>query len=778
MSAFKQIALASLFVVLSQASSLAAVLSGRVRDPGGKPLANVQVIVPALQRGTKTDESGSYKLENLPAGDYVVQFRPLDYPSVTQDANLTAGDKVLDVSVTGSALALTPITISAAPAPRSALTTPASVSVVEGRQLQRNRQQQVLASVQDQPGVNMIGEGYSYAKPIIRGLNSENVVVVQDGVRSEALQWGNEHGPEIDALTADRIEVMRGPNSLLYGSDALGGVISVSHAELPDAHLGAGPLSGKAVMDFQSNNRSPGQGVLLNGAQGDVGWRTTLQQREQGNFHNALNGEVPNTGGHEVSGSGAFIVRKDWGSLGVDYGRFNKRVELQNPAANAQGIVSFPSNPLNDTEFQVLNHDHGTVRANIITQPARIELIGGFDRADRNEYNSPNAPDNTPQLHWIETSYTADAKAHHAPIGPVQGTLGVSYLHRTEQSLGLAHLTPAYNENKLGEYLYEELPLEKWTFSAGVRADQTHYHTLSDALVGAGFGPGTGGVPNPPPNGVIGESRNYASYSGALGAVYHVTEPLAFAVNVGRGYRDPIPFELYAYGVHEGSGQFNIGNRNLKPEYAINTDVSIRWASQRVKGEVGVFRNYIQDYIYGQIINTGANDPSGRGLLVVQNQQSNAVIQGTDGAISVAALDWLNLRGGYNVVRGYNKSNDRKSGNHDLPHVPADNMRVGAEVHDRRWKGLDEPYFAADVRLTQRQRRVAPGDVPTAGYALLDLHTGAELTVLDGNRMSVDAGIDNVLNQPYFDYNSILKPFNIANPGRNVFVRVSVPFGS
>ena len=767
--------LSSLTVLLYCVSSHAASLSGQVKDPANKPLANVRVVIPALQRGAQTDASGAFKIENLPAGRYAVEFRSLDYAKVVKETDVRTADQTLDVTLSGAPAALVPITISAKPQPSSTLTTPASVSVVEGRELDRNRGQQVLQSVQDQPGVNMIGEGYTYAKPIIRGLNSENIVVVEDGVRSEALQWGNEHAPEIDTLGADRIEILRGPNSLLYGSDALGGVITVNHADLPDARLGAGAFSGKAIVDAQSNNKSVGHGVQLGGAQGDWGWRTNISQRQAGNIHTPLNGEVPNTGYNDAAGNGAVGVRKDWGSLQAELGRVTRHIELQNPGAS-NGTVSFPTNPLSDLEYQVLQHDKAKVRAEIITAPARIELIAGFDSANRTELNAPSVPDIQPALHWIQTNYTMDLKVHHEPIGPIQGTLGVSGLRRVEQSLGPVHLTPGYNEGKVGEFIYEELPLDKFSFSAGLRSDQEHYQVGADPLIGIGVA-GAGPVPNPPPNGVVPQTLSYTAFSGALGGVYHVTEPLAFAVNFGRGYRDPVPFELFAYGVHEGSGQFLIGNPTLKPEVSFNTDASVRWASPRLKGELGVFRNYIQDYIYQQIIDRGANDPSGRGFLVTQNQQSNAVLQGVDGVVRGEALDWLTLKAGFNVVRGYNKSTDPASGNHDIPHVPADNARVGAEFHQKRLGDLYNPYCGFDVKGTEAQHRVSPGDIPSAGYVLVDLHLGTEFNVLN-NRAALDVGVDNLLDKGYFDYNSILKPFNIQNPGRNVFARVSVPFGS
>ena len=683
-------------------------------------------------------------------------------PAVTRTADLSKADRTLDASVASSPATLVPITISAAPEPSAAFTRPVSISVVEGRQLDKQRGQSVLSSIQDEAGVTLIQEGPAIVKPVIRGLSSQEIVVVEDGVRSEALQWGNEHAPEIDALGAERIEVMRGPNSLLYGSDAIGGVISISHPELPNAKLGAGALSGKVVADVQSVNDSVGQGLTLSGARGDWGWRTNLSQRRSSNYRNPLQGTVPNTGSDEIAGNGELGVRKDWGSLALAYGRFDKRVSLQNP-----GAPGFPSMPLNGLEYQVQHHDKGALHANLPTELARWEIIAGYDRANRAEFDRSQAPDNPPTLHWIQTNYTLDVRAHHAPLGPLRGTIGVSGVRRVEQSIGARHLTPGYGQNALGEYITEELPIGKFTFSAGVRADQTHYSIGGDSLIGADIG-----VATP----VMKQSLNYTALSGAFGAVYHVAGPLAFAVNVGRGYRNPVPFELFAFGEHEGEHVFTIGNPGLKPETSWNTDASVRWASDRLKAEFGVFRNYLHNYIYGTYVNVA--DPSGQGLPVVQSAQTAATIQGTDFVATLAALDWLTLRANGNLVRGYNNNYaDATLPNHNLPHVPADSLKIGAEVHARRLGELESPYLGWDVKLTRAQRRAGPQDTGTPGYALIGLRAGTEFLVMN-SRVALDAGVDNLLDKGYIDYNSLVKFANIQNPGRNVYARVSVPFGN
>lgn len=759
----------------------AATLSGQITNEKNTPAGDVQVVVPAVQKGAKTDSTGSYKIENLPPGSYVVEIRRGGNAPETRQADLSKGDVTLNVGLSGSPLTLAPITITAAPEAKSSLNIPASVSIIQGRELDRKTGQSVMSAIQNTPGVNMIGEGPTVVKPVIRGLNSQDIVVVEDGLRSENLQWGNEHAPEIDPLGTDRIEVMRGPNSLLYGSDALGGVISINHPDLPNAHLGDGPLSGRFATMVNSVNNSIGENFEASGASGDWGYRANVSQLQAGNFRNPQDGYVPNTGLQQVSGNGQVGVRKDWGSLDLDYGKFNKRIELQNPAN------PFPA-PFDDLEYQTLEHDHGKVHSTINSDVATWDLTLGYDRADRKEFDSPavpgNDPNNTggnPHLNWIVASYTADAKANLAPMGPFQGTVGVSGLRRVEQSLGLVDLTPSYNENGAGEYLVEDLPAGKFDFTFGVRGDQDQYNIQANNDIG--IDPDNN-LNSPHP--VAAQTLHYSAVSAAAGGVYHITDPLAFAVNVGRGYRNPVPFELFAYGVHEGAADFLIGNPNLSPETSFDTDASLRWASPRIKAEVGIFRNYIHNFIYG--VQTGQFFDSSTGqfgasgdLPVATETQGNATVKGVDGAVSVAATDWLTLNTVYNMVRGYNDSGDPLTNTNYLPHVPADNVLFGAEVHGKSLGPISHPYFGVDEKMTASQFRtngppVASG-LPTPGYALTDLHTGGEFVVMN-NRVSLDVGVNNLLNQGYIDYNSILKEFDIQNPGRNVYVKLSVPFGS
>lgn len=233
-----------LYAVLCAAAALLAVcagdafaltLSGTVLDEQKVPIAGVSVTIPALHRSVVTDEGGRFAFSGLKAGIYKVNIASLGRATETRTVHLSPGDGTLQVLLRVTPLELPGLTVTARPQPTDALTSPLSVTVVEGRQLDRQRGQGVMKTIENNPGVATYTTGAGVAKPVIRGVTSQRVLVITDGVRQEGQQWGDEHGPEIDGLDVDRIEVVRGPNSVLYGSDALGGVVNVVKADLPTA---------------------------------------------------------------------------------------------------------------------------------------------------------------------------------------------------------------------------------------------------------------------------------------------------------------------------------------------------------------------------------------------------------------------------------------------------------------------------------------------------------------------------------------------------------------
>jgi iron complex outermembrane receptor protein len=408
-----------------------------------------------------------------------------------------------------------------------------------------------------------------------------------------------------------------------------------------------------------------------------------------------------------------------------------------------------------ETPHQRLSDDHVTLHANIPVGTAKFEAIGGFQKSRREEFESADTPEGEQALNLLTKTSTLDLKAHHPALGLLKGTIGVSAVDQDFETLGLEALIPSYQQKALGGYIYEELPIGKLTFNAGLRGDTQKYDIEENTDLA-----------------IEAQTRKYNQTTGAVGAVWHAAEPLAFAVNVGRGYRAPVPFELFVHGEHEGTGRFEIGDPNLKPEKSTNVDLATRYASKRIKGEVAVFRNKISDYIFAQPLGT-TSDPDNVDLLPeFQMTQANAILTGGEISLEALATEWLVLNAAYDVVRGKNDQTDE-----DLPLIPADRFKAGVRFQTKQLGSLfDRSYIGGGARVYRKQDRVDPNETVTPGYTLWDVSAGTEIKVAESH-LNLDIGIENIGDKEYVDHLSRNKNVGILNPGRNIFVKASMPFG-
>ncbi len=735
---------ASLYIVLCAMAAMLAVsvevsfaltLSGAVVNDEQAPLANANVSIPALHRTAVTDTAGKFVFENLSAGIYAVRITTIGYGAETRTVTLAAGDATLNVALQSTPLEVSGVTVTAKPQPTDVLTSPQSVSVVEGRQLDRQRGQNIMKAIENSPGVSLLTTGAGIAKPVIRGLTSQRVLVVTDGVRQEGQQWGDEHGPEIDPLDVEKIEVVRGPGSVLYGSDALSGVVNIVKPEIPISRDGRPVFGGNLLMNGFFNNRQKNGALSLYGGGRTGGFRANVSGMDATNI-TTPEGRLYNSGQKEANGSGALGAKGDWGYLVLDYRHFYQRIEIHEDPAEDPAF----------TGFQKVRHDQAHLHADFPFPKFRLEVNGGWQRNNRREFEEKDSPE--PGLNLLLHTLTLDVKAHHQPMGPVFGTVGFSVMNQKNETLGEEKLIPAFDELNFAGFLYEELGLKDVTLSGGFRLDSRSVDVKENEDLG-----------------VAAQTRDYSAVTGSAGLAWRVRGgPLAFAFNVGRGWRAPTEFELFANGVHGGTGRFEVGDATLKPEASLSTDMALRYASRRAQGEVSVFRNKINPYIFPSP--TGETDPDS-GFPMFVNRQADATLVGAEFSMQAQVAKWLILNAGVDVVRGTNNATQNP-----LPLMPPYRLKLGARLTKAsRWN----PYFSTNARIVAAQDRVAPLETMTEGYRLMDVGLGWEVP-MGGRRATFDLAVENLFDRAYVDHLSRYKTYAL-NPGRDVTLKVSVPFG-
>ncbi len=711
-------------------------LSGRVTDTAGSPLAQVRITILEANRTTTTDIDGRYRIAELPVGTHSVAFALVGYAPLVRRVSIGDTDATLDLTLRPTLIELPEVQVTATPLATTSLTSPQPVSILSGSALQSHRAASLGETISALPGVHSFSTGSGIGKPVIRGLSSTRVLILSDGQRVESQQWGDEHGPQVEAGEAARVEVIRGPASVLYGSDAIGGVVNVIRPPLPDA-IGRSPFTrGSVVAAFSTVNNEPDGTVSLEGASGGFGARGSFTGRTSSDVSTPA-GALPNSGGNTVNASGSAGYRGRWGSVTTAYTHRDERIEIhEDPAEDPEA-----------TPFQRIGDDRVNITAQLPAGGSHLDVDLGYERNNRREFEEAAATD--VGLGLLSHTYTADVRLHHAPAANVAGVIGVSGLRNSFDKFGEESLIPGNSYDDLGAYVFEQAELGRWNLSAGGRYDHRSLDVDGDEELG-----------------VTAQTRTYNSLTGNVGVLYRVAEPVALVLNVGRGYRAPTAFDLFSNGVHEGTVRFERGDSTLGNETSINTDLALRVQTSHLTAEVGAFANYINNFIFPRP--TGETDP-GSGFQIFDITQGDARLTGFESAVEYHATTWLHLRGTADYVRGQNRTTDLP-----LPFIPPFRATYSARLEGNSGGWIRNPYFSVGGETNVRQTNLDPEDFAPPGYTLADIGGGFAMTV--GSRsVAVDLQLRNAFNQLYSSFLSRYKTY-APDPGRNLVMRVSTEF--
>lgn len=714
-------------------------LRGRVTDSTGAPIAGAQVVIQEAHRSTQTDARGEYLLREVPEGTWGVSYAAIGFRPAVLRVTVRGADQVRNVVLAPSLLELAPIQVTATPLATSALESPQPLSVLQGSALQAAQAPSLGAVLEGLPGLRSFSTGNGIAKPVIRGLTGNRVLILDNGQRMETQQFGDEHGPNVETATAERIEVIRGPASVLYGSDALGGVINVVQRDLPDAEGGGGVVHGTVSGGYSSNGEMPEGAILLEGATGAVGFRGTLSGRTA-NDVSTPNGDLFNSGLDMTGGSAAVGTRGGWGSLVATYTQRDERLEIHEDPAEEFGA----------TPFQRVKTNRVAVAGALSIGRSRLEVDLGYERNRRREFEAGDAEAaGEVALGLLSQNYLANVHLHHAAIGAASGVIGVQLMRTDFEKFGEETLIPGSATDNIGVYAFEQIDLTRWQFSAGARLDYRELRNDEDADLGLTAG-----------------EQSWTAVTGNLGILYRIAEPVALVANFGRGFRAPSSFELFSNGVHEGTARFEIGNPDLQEETSFNTDLALRIHSRALQAEVGVFANLIDNYINPRP--TGEFDAES-GLQIFDIVQGDASLVGVEAALEYHATRQFHLQGGVDFTRGQNTTTDQP-----LAFIAPVRVNGGVRWEGRSGRILLAPSLSLKAEYNPKQGRLDPDDVAPDAYTLV--HAGAGVAMLAGaSVIRLDVQVRNLFDETYRSFLSRYKLF-ADDPGRNVVVRVSTTF--
>ena len=716
-------------------------LAGQVVDTARHGVAGVSVSLVELHRTTATDASGRFQFAAVGSGRFTLVVSRIGYAPGVRPVQVP-GAAPIEIVLAPTAFDLAAVTVTATRAPVDPLSSPLPAAMLQSTALAREYRVSLAHALESLAGVRALTTGGEIGKPVIRGLSGARVLVLGDGNRLEDYSWSDEDGPSIETRLADRVEVIRGPASVLYGSDALGGVVNVIPEDVPDARTPHTGPRGQFEVYGASNNHEFGSDLRSQGTAGGLGWLAGVVGRHSDALHTPA-GELENTGFTAFSGEGAVGTRGAWGKATLRFTHYGGEVHLleadtaQNPPPPPPAGEQGPVRKLTDDRVQFgATHPAGGLL---------LEAKGQFQRHWLAEVVEGDTASTEQGFDLLLNTTSLDLLAHHGAGRRVAGTLGASAYYQNSATRGQEPLVPNARASGAAAYAYEQVSLsERWRLLAGARVDLRRLTADSNTDLA-----------------LSGERRHYTAWSGDVGLVFRPVERLAFSLNAGRAWRAPTLFELFTNGPHPGEARFEVGEATLEPEAGFNLDASIRWQSGRARAEVSAFRNRIAHYIYIAPTGTDTLVPGmPDSLPVYRYRQSDAVLDGGEVSLEVAATSALVLSARVDYVRG-----ERQSDHQPLPQIPPLRTKLGAE-----WRGANA-NGGLDVDLVARQRRLSPFDLGTAGYGLLDLYGGLDRH-LGSRPLRIELQVRNALDTRYRDFLSRYKAFAL-NPGRNVVVRLS-----
>src|SRR5882672_399013 len=655
-------------------------LTGRVVDVGGQPVAAAIVEVTELGRSVTTTEAGEFRVAIAP-GRYTLAVRRHGFAPVVREIVVARGQATLEIVLTPSALRLEPVTVTASRQPSAVQTSPLPASALSGDALRQAQGVSLAHVVEALPGVRTLSTGAQIGKPMIRGFSGPRVLVLENGSRLEDYSWSDEDGPSVETAFARRIELIRGPASVLYGSDALGGVINVIPEELPDAAGGPGFTRIGFTLSAASNNIEIAPGAQVEGARGNLGWRVAAIGRHASNLHTPA-GELDNTGFGAFNGEAAAGWRWPSGSSlearVIHYGGDFKLLEANAPPGETGG----PERKAGDERVQITGQrPWGTWRVEGKGQLQFHSLIEVADDSTGTE---------SEQFNLLLQTGSLDLLLHRGGT-----TRGIAMLGQRSDASGREPIVPNANVLSSAAFAFEQWSpgSGRWTGLAGLRGDFRRLSAERDDSLG-----------------VVAQERSNQAWSGNAGVVFTPVPGggLSLSLNVGRAWRAPTLFELFANGPHIGEARFERGDSTLKPEHSLDVDVGLRWSGRRARFELAAYGNSISNFTY--IIPTGAFIDS---LRVYQYAQAKAEMRGAEAVIETDLGRGLIARGRLEAVRGTNRTSAEP-----LPLMPPLRAALGLTWRDR---------LRVDVDAYARQDRPNPLDIPTPGYALLHVGGGADV---------------------------------------------------
>lgn len=744
-------------------------LTGKVTDANsGEPLQGASIVIADSRIGTTTNAEGIYTINNIAAGHTILEVSYAGYQTIVDHVDITTSSQV-NFQLKRSVREYEGVTVTGVAGATSIRKAPIPITRINKGELLVSPSTNIIDALSRQPGVSQLSTGPAISKPVIRGLGYNRLVTINDGVRQEGQQWGDEHGIEIDENSVSRVEILKGPASLIYGSDAIAGVVNI----ITTSPVPNNTISGNVLTSYQSNNRQRSIFANIGGNNHGFNWNAWGDLTKADDYSNKYDGKVFNSGFNSKNAGGYIGYNGSWGFSHLIVSTFNQEIGVIEGERNGDG--SFEE----ATPTQHINHTK-IVADNIFSAGSgKIKLNIGWQENRRREYESANNTDMADIYFDLKTfnyhaSYQFDDKN-----GWIT-SIGLTGMKQVNDNKGVETLIPEYDMFDIGGFLYSQKTINKATVSGGIRYDNRSLKSRelieNNEVKFSGF------------------NKHFSNVSGSLGVSYSPVSNLTLKLNVARGFRAPAVPELASNGAHEGTNRYEFGDPNLKSETTLQGDADIELSTEHVLFTLSAFYNHIDNFIFYSRLNSAAGGDSlvnvdGEMIQAFKFSQHTTDLPGFEALIDIHPhpLDWLHWENSFSYVRG--RFTEPVGETRNVPFIPA--ARWSSEIKTALFpkaKSLKHTMFTVEAVNYFRQNDPFTSygtETTTPGYTLLNAGFSTEVhsskrklfsIYVLGNNLSDRAYQNHLSRLKYTDENPVTGRVGVFNMGRNFMVKLNVNF--
>lgn len=780
----KNILMLIIFIMISALLNAQAI-KGRVVDAHTKEsIPGVNIYLPEIKKGVVTDVDGNYELKISRKGIYKIQVSFVGYDVILRSIEVGEEPISIDFDLEHSVIESKEFVISSV-YQSSQPEHPVEVIQVDAMQLQQSSEISLMQSLGNVAGVSVFGTGVGISKPVIRGLSNNRVLVYSQGMPFDNQQWGDDHSLGLNELGVDKVEIIKGPSSLLYGADAMGGVLHFVAAKPAPVNTVQATVGNK----YYSNT---------DGFKTDFGIKATKEHIRFG-----LNAGYNMHSDYKQSAS---IFDKD--HLRVTNTRFNERAIRANVGFITKLWVSDITYSFNQTaigipeEQSFQNYDKNLLvpyqltTSNVLSMEntlflgdSKVSINLGYQNNDRKEFEDEHAHESEDDNHAHEedeeaeateyfnqkllyslqdtgaldmnlTTYNYDVKWFLPSINKLDVVLGFQGKNQTNTNRGDEFLIPDAQISQYGIFSLFKYKLNKFNFLSGIRYDVKNITTEEVHHEGE----------TEEEHEEHGEIEpvdlSFGAINGSFGITYQLDSTWLIRSNVATGFRAPNLAELTSNGVHHGALRYELGNEALTTENNVELDLGIELTSEHVSWAFSGFYNYINNFIY-----LSPQDSVVDNVQLFEYTQTDASLYGFETTIDIHphAMHWLHFETQYAMVIG------KKSDGSYLPRIPGNNLLNTFKAELKDFKFIKSPFISFGVNTIFAQKNIDAYETPTLTYMLLNASVGAEI-MLGKQPLQLTIGVTNLLDRKYFNHLSRLKQDGIYNMGRNIVVSLRLPF--